>query len=84
VYCLPTFDQLTRGNRIWFWVCAFLWLVVTPSLIPFTNRDPMVADALLVLTGVAAVWWLTRSYPGKVSASVEPLQPISAADQWLR
>jgi hypothetical protein len=54
--CIPTFDRLTGGNRIWLWLAVALWFLPYPTLLPLNERPLLVIDPLIVLGGVFLLW----------------------------
>jgi hypothetical protein len=77
--CVPTFDQLTGGDRLWLSSSAVLWFLPWPLLVSFLDdRVPLTQTLLLELTVASLLWVLVegglrgRRQRGTTAIMIEP------------
>jgi hypothetical protein len=75
LFCLPAFDVVTRGNRVWIWACGGLWLFLFPSFLSIVSRKPVLTDLMVVGALLIAIWFLSRRSMGSANKLHFDLRP---------
>ena len=66
VWCVPSFDPLTGGDRRWFSFAVLLWLLPWPVLVSFIEEVPLTSALLLELVGALMLWGIVEG--GRLAA----------------